>query len=408
MSQAFQVLRIAFADQSALVREFETNLVNGGLFIPGDFELPYGEPVMVFVDLPFATASVEFEGRVVHTTPVEFEASGGQAGVAIELQEALTVIRERIEKALGQRVLGELDAGTGNRHAARLVAQVRARVRVPGGSELEGRTRNLSLAGVLVAIDGEAPPVGQEVTVEIVHPTTGEERGIPGVIARHDLDASGLVRGLGVQFSMETSKADATIAYLSQVKASEHARRLGGITGSIETLGLHDLILSFGRCIPCGRFTFMRSGAVGTVQVADGMMVSARMGAAAGVKALVRMASWIDGSFEFHANLQPDEEDGQMLIPVEAALLEAARFIEESTRHGGSSLPLAAGLRSEHRKVDLHDPNMSKVEARVLDLACVGMTVSRVLDSIQEPDGLIESAILELIEQGALRMEPSI
>ena len=126
MSQAFQVLRIAFADQSALVREFETNLVNGGLFIPGDFELLYGEPVMVFVDLPFATASVEFEGRVVHTTPVEFEANGGQAGVALELQEALTVIRERIEKALGQRVLGELDAGTGNRHAARLVAQVRA------------------------------------------------------------------------------------------------------------------------------------------------------------------------------------------------------------------------------------------------------------------------------------------
>ena len=408
MSQAFQVLRIVFADQSALVREFEANLVNGGLFIPGVFELLYGESVTVLVDLPFATASVEFEGRVVQAIPVELEANGGQAGVALELKEALAVIRERIEGALGQKVLGELDAGTGSRHAARLVAQVRARVRVPGGGELEGRTRNLSLAGVLVAIDGEAPPVGQEVTVAIVHPTTGEERGIPGVIARHDLDASGLVRGLGVQFSLETSKADATIAYLSQVKASEHARRLGGITGSIETLGLHDLILSFGRCIPCGRFTFMRSGEVGTVHVAGGMMVSARMGAAAGVKALVRMASWSDGSFEFCANLEPDEEDRQMAIPVEAALLKAARFIEENTRHGGSSLPLPAVLRIERRNSDLHDPDLSKIEACVLNLAGVGMTVSRILDSIQEPDGLIESAILELIEQGALHMEPSI
>ena len=53
-------------------------------------------------DLAFATASVEFEGRVVHTTPVEFEASGGQAGVALELNEAPAVIRERIEKALVQ------------------------------------------------------------------------------------------------------------------------------------------------------------------------------------------------------------------------------------------------------------------------------------------------------------------
>ena len=49
-----------------------------------------------------------------------------------------------------------------------------------------------------------------------------------------------------------------------------------------------------------------------------------------------------------------------------------------------------------------------KRETRVLDLAGVGMTVSRILDSIQEPDGLIESAIVNLIEQGALRMETSI
>ena len=97
-----------------------------------------------------------------------------------------------------------------------------------------------------------------------------------------------------------------------------------------------------------------------------------------------------------------------MVMPVEAALLEAARFIDASARHGGSPLPLAAGLRIEHRKVDLHDPNMSKVEARVLDLAGVEMTVSRIFDSIQEPDGLIESAIVELIEQGALHMKTSI
>ena len=65
------------------------------------------------------------------------------------------------------------------------------------------------------------------------------------------------------------------------------------------------------------------------------------------------MTSWSDGSFEFHATLEPNAEDGQMVMPVEAALLEAARFIDESARHGGSPLPLAAGLRIEHRKVDL-------------------------------------------------------
>ncbi len=405
MSEAFRVLRVAFESREALEREYEANLANGGLFLPGHLELLYGEPVIVFAELPFVDRTIELEGRVVQTIPVEFERNGGRAGVALELSDSPLRVRQVFEEALGEPILDEVETGQGHRHAQRSVAHVRARVRVPGVTEIEGTTRNLSLAGVLVAIECEAPPVGQEVTVAIVHPTTGEERGIAGLIARHDVSDDGRVRGIGIQFAVAPEDADATIAYLSQVKACEHARRLGGITGSIDTLGLNDLIQSFGQCVPCGRFTLMNRGEVGTVHVAGGIVTSAQMGAAIGIKALVRMASWEDGSFEFHANQEPDEDAPMLGLPIEAALLETARFIDESTTRSGPSLPADAGLRIEHREIDLDDPSLSKVEGQILDRAGVGMKVARLLDTIQEPDAMVEAAILSLIERGAVRLE---
>ncbi len=112
----------------------------------------------------------------------------------------------------------------------------------------------------------------------IVHPTTGEERGVPGSIARHDLDETGRVRAVGIQFVIARDRAD-----------------------------IH--------------------------------------------------------------------------------------------------LPAGAGLRIEHSRVELDDPSLGKVTAQILDLAGVGMTVSRLLDTIQEPDRLIEETIAGLIEQGAVRLE---
>ncbi|MCP4906624.1 MAG: PilZ domain-containing protein [bacterium] len=137
---------------------------------------------------------------------------------------------------------------------------VRARVCLSGGGEIEGRTQNLSSVGVLVAISGFAPAIGQDVIFSVVHPMSGEERAISGKIARHDRDQTGQVRGLGIHFSIDLAQVDETINDLNQVKASQHARRLGGTTGSIDTLGLNDLLMSFGQRFPRGRFTLMRGG----------------------------------------------------------------------------------------------------------------------------------------------------
>ena len=157
--------------------------------------------------------------------------------------------------------------------------------------------------------------------------------------------------------------------------------------------------------MPSGRFTLMNRGEGGIVHVANGMMMSAQMGGASGIKALVRMANWEDGNFEFHANLGPDEDAPVLGLPIEAALIEAARFVDESGAGPRPPLPGDAGLRIEHSQVDLSDPALGKIETQVLDLAGVGLAVDRMRDTIQEPDRAIDEAILRLIDEGIVRLE---
>ena len=210
-------------------------------------------------------------------------------------------IRTRLQQATGLPLPSPFERRREGRAAVRVVAHLRARLGLVAGRTIDGWTRNLSLAGVLVAISGEPPAVGEKVQVSIVHPTTGEARPIPGIIARHDVDQSGGVHGVGIRFLVCSQEAQATHEFLEQVKASEHARRLGAVTGSIDTLGLDDLLLSFGRCVPRGRFTLIGPDAVGTVHVADGRLVGAQVSDEIGVDALVRMSTWQSGRFEFHA-----------------------------------------------------------------------------------------------------------
>jgi len=64
-----------------------------------------------------------------------------------------------------------------------------------------------------------------------------------------------------------------------------------------------------------------------------------------------------------------------------------------------------SGLRVQHREIDLEDPKRSKVEQSILGLAGLGMNIARLIETIQEPDGLIEGCILDLVERGAVRYE---
>jgi hypothetical protein len=131
----------------------------------------------------------------------------------------------------------------------------------------------------------------------------------------------------------------------------------------------------------------------------DGMLCFAHLGAAWGLKALVRLMSWTEGRFEFHASLDSVEER-EPPIPLEAALFDAVRMIDEGERIDRSHLP--ADAKPRIGKTDAGGDDLSKVEATVLELVRAGFTVQRMVDLIPEPDPAIYRALVSLSENGAI------
>ena len=127
------------------------------------------------------------------------------------------------------------------------------------------------------------------------------------------------------------------------------------------------------------------------------MLRYARLGPTTGMKALVRMLAWKEGIFEFHARLDPVKHP-EAPLPLEPAMFDAVRQIDEGNRIDRRRFPLDAKPRVVEPASDLE----GKTVAAVLDLARAGFSVQRILDVIPEPDPEIYAALVQLLDAGAI------
>jgi hypothetical protein len=221
---------------------------------------------------------------------------------------------------------------------------------------------------------------------------------VDGVVVR-DIQADGTVSGLGIAFKPSEKERPALEQFVDGVQSTEHTRRLGGITGEIAEVGVQNLVQMFMNSVPTGTLTLQRDQQEGVIGFEEGMLCFARIGAASGLKALVRLMTWTEGRFEFHASLDSVEER-EPPVPLEAALFEAVRIIDEGKRIDRSHLPDDAKPRIGKRDTDGND--LSKIELTVLELVRAGFTVQRMVDLIPEPDPEIYRALVALSENGAI------
>ena len=290
------------------------------------------------------------------------------------------------------------------RGAPRSRARVSARVECPGCEPIEGRTRDLSISGVLVSIGNTAPvDVGEPVVVTITNPETGQEREILGKVARHVTGEGDVVRAIGVQFHLRDSDRRSVEQFLRDLRATEHSRHLGGIQGAIAELGLINLVQTFGLAAREGTLDVMNGPEEGFLAFENGCLRAAALGGTRGVKALARMLSWTEGSFEFHARIAPDLDTGDEAMPLDGAILEAMRLMDESAEVDRESFPPHAQLEVDSAARDAAG-DLSKLEEAVVDLAAAGMNVQRILDVVPETDAEIYVALWELSEREILRV----
>src|SRR5690606_184006 len=139
----------------------------------------------------------------------------------------------------------------------------------------------------------------------------------------------------------------------------------------------------------------------GYVAFADGQLVAARVGSVEGVKALARIFGWREGFFEFRAVVEAGAREGEAM-PMEGAILDALRLLDEAARQPGPALSPGARFTVHRERLGSIDRPLETTEASVLELAAAGFTLRRILDVIPETDAAIRNAITSLVERGLL------
>jgi Tfp pilus assembly protein PilZ len=386
-------------------REHTENLANGGVFVETEKPFELRDPVSIELILQFCSEKVAIDGEVVHIVPPEMASAGGKPGVAVQFLGVPSDISRQLEPLITAcGTLPPPKPADPRRMSPRVAA--RLPVKVEGkDTGAQGTTRNLSQTGVLVAVDGGDLGPGHRVRVTMEHPTTGEAMEVEGTVVR-EIETAGEGAALGIEFDPPEESRPEVSRFVEQVQCIEHTRRLGGIKGPIADLGPQSLIQMFGSTSSEGTLVLTDGQDEGVIGFQSHLLRYVRFGSTTGMKALVRLLSWTSGSFEFFTRLE-SEEVTEAPLPLEAAVFEAVRQIDEAARIDRSRLPAEAkvvviGAAGES---ELGQDPLSKVEAAVVDLGRAGFTVQRIVDVIPESDPEILHALESLADRGIVCFE---
>jgi len=438
-------LHLVFESPDAFRAEYARNLVKGGAFVPTRARFSMREIVEVRLEAPFAGEKLALRAEVVHCLTADAVAPGVAPGVAVQFLDPTPELRARLEAILEHapedggsieapgddgadlggaelgdsrdvdpdaetRVAGfeatgvverDLNERTHRTRDERAPARVPVRVQGPTGKSLQARTRDLSKTGLLLSVDGEELPVGREITLGLMHPTSGDVMEVSGKVVRH-LSGEGVVPAVAVEIQAGP-KAEAVARFVEEVRKVDEEQRRGGIRGPLEELGAVSLLQMLAALSKRGTLTVTCGLEEGMVAFEEGLLVAAQVGSVTGVKALARIFSWREGQFEFRGHVDPLPRPATP-EPMEGAILEALRRIDEGNRMSGPQLAPGARFTVHRDKLGRLSRPLGKTEEAVLELAAAGFTVRRILDVIPENDAQIRSSLLALVERGLLSL----
>lgn len=396
-------LRIDFDSEAAFRAEYISNISNGGVFIETNAGFGVRDAVRIDLALRWCDQSISLDGEVVRVDSPEQVHAGSPVGVAVQFSLHPSDLRERLEPVLARMASEDGSAcGPGHRIAQRAPVRVPVLIRARGGREIEGRSRDLSTSGTLVAIEGESVPVGDVVELAIANPTSHTELEVRATVVRQ-VQRPGIGVALGVHFEVPPSDAEAVLGFLRELQLAEDSWRLGGISGPVAEIGIENVLQMFGTCSQQGTLLLANGDDEAVVVFERGMLCGVQLGEAFGRKALARVLAWRTGTFEFTAKASPASYRGDP-VPLDAAILGALRLLDESRRTAPGAFPPAARLRVDREKLAAAACELSQAEEAILDLAAVGMSLGKVIDAIPEPDEEIRQLLARLVERGLIAL----
>jgi Tfp pilus assembly protein PilZ len=397
-----EVLEIEYGSARDFALDYRANLSNGGVFVATQRSFAPRDFVVVRLRLPWCNRVIDLEGEVVHIVPAEMAGVGGRPGVAVQFREPPAGIRGRLGPLCAEQMPpAPPPAADESRREPRKSVRVDVYLESARGV-IRGRTRNLSHSGVLVDVQEGAATIGERVSATLRSPANGDEAAIDGAVVRV-AQSGGRVSSLAVKFDADAARRSAVAKFIEALQETGHTRRLGAISGPIGELGAQSVVQMFASTARRGTIYLRHAEEEGVVCFEAGVLRVARIGPLTGIKALVRILRWKDGTFEFQTSVD-EAGDGDAPLPLQEALLDAARHIEESRRIDTAAFPLQARLVACHASEGQFTGVLSKLEEALLDVAQAGFTVQRALEVIPEPDSEVFRAMRSLIDAGMLEL----
>jgi Tfp pilus assembly protein PilZ len=400
----FRTLSVAFERQDEFEREFRRNIARGGIFVPTLEEFELREVVEIEIDLRFCAEKLCLQGEVVSRIRPGFESEDTEAGVAVQLLDPAEQIRDQLHELTGVTAPDAMPdtwpgrPGPARRHE-RAPTQLPAEVEWKPGA-LDTEATNLSSSGILIAVEDEPIPIGEQVRVKFAHPRTGETIALAGTVVRHE-EQDGRVAAVGIEFFDDAEVTPIAAEIAADLRAAAHARQLGGISGSISALGVPNLLQMFSSSSTEGTLTVTRDDQHARVLFEQDMLRQVELGNVTGRKALSRLLAWQEGVFEFQPLILPGEPGGA-LGPMHAAVLEALQYVDELAGLDTSGFPPGVTVRTTGSKPKAKDLN--ELEKAVYLLVLRNATVQQILDGIEAHDSDVFGALLRLQELGFIRI----
>ena len=433
-------IQIRFESADALRQEFEKNIANRGIFVATEVEFSVRSAIDVEVVLEYVDAkevALSLRGEVVHCVALEMAASGAMPGVAIQFDDTARELCEAFEpllqaptapqspietpgadsddpaaisaSALGLDISEIASSRRERRGVKRHAVRVPVRMMPTLSAPFEATSRDLSATGILLTIKAVALPVGEVVRTCLWHPSGEPSIEIDGRVVREVKNKSGRIAAVAIAFDRDQASDPRTNEVIEAIRQAGHRSRLGGISGSIVDLGLANMLEMFGCSALRGTLIVERDGEQGWIAFADAQMLAAELGALSGHDALVAMLDWGEGRFHFEATADEKLIEQAARRPLEAAVFEAARTLDEraeaaSVGEGQEPVVIddATTFLVDAEREARARSSLEKADEVVLELAKTGMTAARLKSIIPESSESIQSALEGLLELGIL------
>jgi len=194
-------IKLRFKTAESFIDEYTHNISQGGLFIRTSKPCNLRDKVEIVLIIPEDESEIAVVGEVVSVVPTDQAREEFPAGMGIQILELKEEDQKKIENFIGSKLKREPDPESMRVHAR---VEKRLRVKFENREALADEyTHNISQGGIFISTS-KPQPVGEPITIVLIHPETGQELLLHGEVARivppEDAKRLNSQPGMGIKF----------------------------------------------------------------------------------------------------------------------------------------------------------------------------------------------------------------